>query len=105
MYDLHKHVETHNDSDAYSCDVEGCGFISRTLQTLKQHYRRVHVVSILNSRIKYLAINEAKFHIYMPLVSCELMKCFIFCIKSSIYLHTFLGLLQVLCKFTIHPYQ
>ncbi|XP_014793750.1 PREDICTED: histone H4 transcription factor-like [Calidris pugnax] len=30
-YDLHKHVETHNDSDAYSCDVEGCGFTSRTL--------------------------------------------------------------------------
>uniref|UniRef100_A0A8D0ESD8 C2H2-type domain-containing protein n=1 Tax=Strix occidentalis caurina TaxID=311401 RepID=A0A8D0ESD8_STROC len=39
-YDLHKHVETHNDSDAYSCDVEGCGFTSRTLQTLRQHYKR-----------------------------------------------------------------
>uniref|UniRef100_A0A8B9FN89 C2H2-type domain-containing protein n=1 Tax=Amazona collaria TaxID=241587 RepID=A0A8B9FN89_9PSIT len=46
-YDLHKHVETHNDSDAYSCDVEGCGFISRTLQTLKQHYKRVHSNGIL----------------------------------------------------------
>eukprot|EP00075_Anas_platyrhynchos_P005769 XP_012960916.2 histone H4 transcription factor-like isoform X8 [Anas platyrhynchos] len=43
-YDLHKHVETHNDSDAYSCDVEGCGFTSRTSQTLKQHYKRAHVV-------------------------------------------------------------
>ncbi|NXO54728.1 HINFP factor, partial [Aramus guarauna] len=40
-YDLHKHVETHNDSDAYSCDVEGCGFTSRTLRTLRQHYKRV----------------------------------------------------------------
>uniref|UniRef100_A0A8C6NBM5 Uncharacterized protein n=1 Tax=Melopsittacus undulatus TaxID=13146 RepID=A0A8C6NBM5_MELUD len=49
-YDLHKHVETHNDSDAYSCDVEGCGFISRTLQTLKQHYKRVHVS---NGILKY----------------------------------------------------
>ncbi|NXX13069.1 HINFP factor, partial [Podargus strigoides] len=39
--DLHKHVKTHNDSDAYSCDVEGCGFTSRTLQTLRQHYKRV----------------------------------------------------------------
>ncbi|NXA51201.1 HINFP factor, partial [Nothocercus julius] len=39
-YDLHKHVETHNDSDAYSCDVEGCGFTSRTLQTLRWHYKR-----------------------------------------------------------------
>ncbi|XP_032867308.2 histone H4 transcription factor-like [Tyto alba] len=42
-YDLHKHVETHNDSDAYSCDAEGCGFTSRTLQTLRQHYKRAHV--------------------------------------------------------------
>ncbi|NXV70956.1 HINFP factor, partial [Atlantisia rogersi] len=40
-YDLHKHVETHNDSDAYSRDVEGCGFTSWTLQTLRQHYKRV----------------------------------------------------------------
>lgn len=59
-YDLHKHVETHNDSDAYSCDVEGCGFTSQTLQTLRRPYKRVHVVSILNSRIEYIAINETK---------------------------------------------
>ncbi|NXE49792.1 HINFP factor, partial [Casuarius casuarius] len=39
-YDLHKHVETHNDSDAYSCDVEGCDFTSRTWQTLRRHYKR-----------------------------------------------------------------
>ncbi|NXW42281.1 HINFP factor, partial [Nyctiprogne leucopyga] len=39
-YDLHKHVETHNDSDAYSCDVEGCGLTSRTLRTLRQHYKK-----------------------------------------------------------------
>ncbi|NWX42469.1 HINFP factor, partial [Steatornis caripensis] len=37
--DLHKHVETHNDSDAYSCDVEGCGFTSWTLRTLRQQYK------------------------------------------------------------------
>ncbi|CAM9632466.1 unnamed protein product [Bubo scandiacus] len=49
-YDLHKHVETHNDSDAYSCDVEGCGFTSRTLQTLRQHYKRAHVS---NGTLKY----------------------------------------------------
>ncbi|XP_074890807.1 histone H4 transcription factor-like [Buteo buteo] len=42
-YDLHKHVETHNDSDAYSCDVEGCGFTSWTLRNLRRHYKRVHV--------------------------------------------------------------
>lgn len=59
-YDLHKHVETHSDSDAYSCDVEGCGFTSQTSQTLRRHYKRAHVVCILNSRIKYIAINETK---------------------------------------------
>lgn len=77
-YDLHKHVETHNDSDAYSCDVEGCGFTSRTLQTLKQHYKRAHVVSILNSRIEYIAVSDPKFQIYMCLVSYEWRKYFIF---------------------------
>ncbi|KAI6080000.1 Histone H4 transcription factor-like isoform X2 [Aix galericulata] len=67
-YDLHKHVETHNDSDAYSCDVEGCGFTSRTLQTLKQHYKRAHVS---NGILKY------KCHI------CQ--KCF--CWSYSLTLH------------------
>ncbi|NXR08500.1 HINFP factor, partial [Semnornis frantzii] len=41
LMDLHKHVETHNDSDAYSCDVEGCGFTSWASLTLRQHYKRV----------------------------------------------------------------
>ncbi|XP_068540736.1 histone H4 transcription factor-like isoform X4 [Anas acuta] len=67
-YDLHKHVETHNDSDAYSCDVEGCGFTSRTLQTLKQHYKRAHVS---NGILRY------KCHI------CQ--KCF--CWSYSLTLH------------------
>nr|XP_013036863.2 histone H4 transcription factor-like isoform X2 [Anser cygnoides] len=67
-YDLHKHVETHNDSDAYSCDVEGCGFTSRTLQTLKQHYKRAHVS---NGILKY------KCHI------CQ--KCF--CWSYTLTLH------------------
>ncbi|XP_009702610.1 PREDICTED: histone H4 transcription factor-like, partial [Cariama cristata] len=50
VYDLRKHVETHNDSDAYSCDVEGCGFISRTSRTLRQHHKRAHVS---NGILKY----------------------------------------------------
>lgn len=58
--DLHKHVETQGDSGAYSRDAEGCGFISCTSQTWKQHCKRVHVVSILNSRIKYISVNETK---------------------------------------------
>lgn len=58
--DLHKHVETHGDSGAYSCDAEGCGFISCTSRTWRQHCKRVHVVSTLNSRIKYISVNETK---------------------------------------------
>lgn len=49
-YDLQKHVETHHESDAYSCDMEGCIFTARTLQTLRHHYKRAHVVG----RLKYL---------------------------------------------------
>ncbi|XP_064412809.1 histone H4 transcription factor-like [Latimeria chalumnae] len=41
-YDLNKHVETHNDETAYRCSAKGCGFTSRTLQTFKHHYKRVH---------------------------------------------------------------
>ncbi|KAM4790029.1 LOW QUALITY PROTEIN: uncharacterized protein ACIQIH_003377 [Cyanocitta cristata] len=41
--DLHKHVETHSDSGAHSCDVEGCGFISWTSRTSRQHCKREHV--------------------------------------------------------------
>ncbi|XP_028938990.1 histone H4 transcription factor-like isoform X2 [Ornithorhynchus anatinus] len=49
-YDLRKHIETHNDSSAYCCEVNRCDFSSRTLQTFRQHYRRVHES---NGTIKY----------------------------------------------------
>lgn len=82
--DLHKRVETHSDSDAYSCDVEGCGFTSWTLQTWRRHYKRAHVVSILNSRIKYIAPNDPKAS-HLHVFSFMWMKeIFHFSIKSSI---------------------
>uniref|UniRef100_A0A8C3T9V2 C2H2-type domain-containing protein n=1 Tax=Chelydra serpentina TaxID=8475 RepID=A0A8C3T9V2_CHESE len=65
-YDLHKHVETHNDSNAYSCDVEGCVFTSRTSQILRQHYKRN------NGNLKY------KCHI------CQ--KCFSWCYTLTLHL-------------------
>ncbi|KAM6140986.1 LOW QUALITY PROTEIN: histone H4 transcription factor-like [Pterocles gutturalis] len=34
-------------SRSYSCDVEGCGFTSWTLRTLRQHYKRVHAVGAM----------------------------------------------------------
>ncbi|XP_065433744.1 histone H4 transcription factor-like isoform X1 [Chrysemys picta bellii] len=68
-YDLHKHVETHNDSNAYSCDVEGCVFTSRTLQILRQHYKRAHMN---NGNLKY------KCHI------CQ--KCYSWCYTLTLHL-------------------
>uniref|UniRef100_A0A8C8STS5 C2H2-type domain-containing protein n=1 Tax=Pelusios castaneus TaxID=367368 RepID=A0A8C8STS5_9SAUR len=65
-YDLHKHVETHNDSNAYSCDVEGCVFTSRTSQSMKQHYKRS------NGNLKY------KCHL------CQ--KCFSWCYTLTLHL-------------------
>ncbi|XP_039352969.1 histone H4 transcription factor-like isoform X2 [Mauremys reevesii] len=68
-YDLHKHVETHNDSNAYSCDVEGCVFTSRTSQILRQHYKRAHMN---NGNLKY------KCHI------CQ--KCYSWCYTLTLHL-------------------
>ncbi|XP_026506969.1 histone H4 transcription factor-like isoform X2 [Terrapene carolina triunguis] len=67
-YDLHKHVETH-DSNAYSCDVEGCVFTSRTSQILRQHYKRAHMN---NGNLKY------KCHI------CQ--KCYSWCYTLTLHL-------------------
>lgn len=58
--DPHKHVETHSDSGAYSCDVGGCGFISWISPALRQHCKRLHVVSVIKSRIKYISLNETE---------------------------------------------
>nr|XP_020831936.1 histone H4 transcription factor-like isoform X3 [Phascolarctos cinereus] len=68
-YDLRKHIETHNDSSAYCCDVNGCDFTARTLQTFRQHYKRVHES---NGTIKY------KCHI------CQ--KCFSWCYTLTLHL-------------------
>ncbi|XP_072470866.1 histone H4 transcription factor-like isoform X2 [Notamacropus eugenii] len=68
-YDLRKHIETHNDSSAYCCDVRGCDFTARTLQTFRQHYKRVHES---NGTIKY------KCHI------CQ--KCFSWCYTLTLHL-------------------
>lgn len=103
-YDLHKRVETHSDSDAYSCDVEGCGFTSWTLQTRRRHDKRAHVVSVLNSRKQYIAINGPKAS-HLHVFSFMWMKeIFHFSIKASICLCIFVGLWQALCKYLIHPY-
>uniref|UniRef100_A0A8B9MY02 C2H2-type domain-containing protein n=1 Tax=Accipiter nisus TaxID=211598 RepID=A0A8B9MY02_9AVES len=77
-YDLHKRVETHNDSDAYSCDVEGCVHVviflpkSKSIlkykchicqksfswsYTLTLHLRKAHKLSS-HSRFRYKEDDE-----------------------------------------------
>ncbi|XP_072369281.1 histone H4 transcription factor-like isoform X1 [Scyliorhinus torazame] len=42
LYDLRKHIETHNDEPTCRCSSDGCNFSARSVQTLKQHHRRIH---------------------------------------------------------------
>lgn len=100
--DLHKHVETLSDSGAYSCDGEGCGFIS---WTSRQHCKRVHVVSAISSRIKCISVNETEVSNLRAFGSVWINEIFYFCIKSGTYLCTFLGVLQVLWKYLIPPFE
>lgn len=42
--DLQKHTEVHNEGAVYHCTVEGCAYSCHTIQTMSQHYKRVHEV-------------------------------------------------------------
>ncbi|MEQ2286369.1 hypothetical protein AMECASPLE_001846 [Ameca splendens] len=40
--DLQKHTDVHNEGTVYRCSVEGCEYSCYTLQTMNQHFKRVH---------------------------------------------------------------
>ena len=42
--DLARHREFHNAVLAYHCDVEGCNFSARSMQTVKRHQKVEHQV-------------------------------------------------------------
>ena len=42
--DLRRHREFHNAVLAYHCDVEGCNFSARAMQTVKRHQKVDHQV-------------------------------------------------------------
>ncbi|XP_069572533.1 histone H4 transcription factor isoform X2 [Brachyistius frenatus] len=42
LVDLRKHLDTHRSEPAFRCDIPGCGFMSRTISTMKIHNKREH---------------------------------------------------------------
>ena len=42
--DLRRHQQTHNPLYSYACEVEGCDYAARALQSLRRHYRVWHQV-------------------------------------------------------------
>lgn len=45
LIDLRKHLETHSSEPAYHCDFVDCDYSTRSLHSIKNHYKRVHEVS------------------------------------------------------------
>ncbi|KAI5089302.1 histone H4 transcription factor [Silurus meridionalis] len=42
LIDLRKHLETHSSEPAYHCDFADCDYSTRSLHSIKNHYKRVH---------------------------------------------------------------
>ncbi|XP_076130568.1 histone H4 transcription factor [Alosa pseudoharengus] len=42
LIDLRKHFDTHSSVPAYQCDYEDCDYATRSMQSIKSHYKRVH---------------------------------------------------------------
>lgn len=57
--DMRRHMESHNAGDAYSCDIETCTYVSKTLSTLRSHFRRCH--SDIEEKRYMCHVCEAKF--------------------------------------------
>lgn len=42
LIDLRKHLDTHSSEPAYRCDFADCEYSTRSLYSIKNHYKRVH---------------------------------------------------------------
>ena len=47
--DLRRHREFHNAVLSYQCEVEGCNFTARAIQTVKRHHKVHHLVRLLST--------------------------------------------------------
>ncbi len=56
LIDLRKHLDTHSSEPAYRCDFADCEYSTRSLYSIKNHYKRVHEVS-QSENASYIHIN------------------------------------------------
>ncbi|XP_048840540.1 histone H4 transcription factor [Brienomyrus brachyistius] len=42
LIDLRKHLDTHSSEPAYHCDFADCNYATRSLHSIKSHYKKVH---------------------------------------------------------------
>ncbi|XP_051960614.1 histone H4 transcription factor-like [Xyrauchen texanus] len=42
LIDLRKHLDTHSSEPAYRCDFPDCNYSTRSLYSIKNHYKRIH---------------------------------------------------------------
>ncbi|XP_055798937.1 histone H4 transcription factor [Salvelinus fontinalis] len=42
LIDLRKHLDTHSTEPAYRCDFSNCDYTTRSLHSIKNHYKKVH---------------------------------------------------------------
>ncbi|XP_035646201.1 histone H4 transcription factor-like [Oncorhynchus keta] len=42
LIDLRKHLDTHSTEPAYRCDLTNCDYTTRSLHSIKNHYKNVH---------------------------------------------------------------
>lgn len=56
LIDLRKHLDTHSSEPAYRCDFADCEYSTRSLYSIKNHYKRVHEVS-QSENASYFHIN------------------------------------------------
>ncbi|XP_018610651.2 histone H4 transcription factor [Scleropages formosus] len=42
LIDLRKHLDTHSSEPAYRCDFSDCDYSTRSLHSIKSHYKKVH---------------------------------------------------------------
>ena len=76
--DLARHREFHNAVLAYHCDVEGCNFSARSMQTVKRHQKVEHQVRTtvkLHFRDSWLNWTPHYYRQFMDIITDPLIAC------------------------------
>lgn len=60
LIDLRKHLDTHSSEPAYRCDFTDCDYSTRSLYSIKNHYKRVHEVRHSGKCLQHLPIRKRR---------------------------------------------